>query len=165
VYVTSEGGQVRRVVENNGGGCAGPAPAPPPFAGASIADYTVLGPPPAGPAPAADTTRPRMSLLYGRRQRTLRTRRVKLSVRCNERCRLRVTGKAGPRRRTLPVKRRTLPGNARRRITIKLSRKLTRRLRRDQRRSGKKVFARLAIRATDAAGNARTRRIRIRLKR
>ena len=169
VYVTDIAGSVRRVVENAGGGCAGPAPLPPAFAGASRADYTPLQlPPPTAPVGALttqDTSPPRVSLLYGRRQRTLRTRRIRLSVRCNERCRVRITGKAGPRRRSLPVKRRTLPANAHRRFTIKLSRRLTRRLRRDQRRSGKRVVARLRLRATDAAGNTRTRRLTIRLKR
>ena len=152
VYVTSLQGPVRRVTELNGGACPGTGPQPAPTG-------------PTGPGATRDTTSPRVSLLYGRRQRTLRTRRIRLSVRCNERCRLRITGKAGPRRRALPVKRRTLPANARRRITIELSRRLTRRLRRDQRRSGRRVVARLRLRATDAAGNARTRRLKIRLKR
>ena len=156
IYVASYGGQVYRLIP---GGTTPPDLRCPATPGQQPGPTT-----PTGPA-RTDTTAPRMSLRYGRRQRTLRTRRIRLSVRCNERCRVRVTGKAGPRRRALPTRRRTLPANARRRIVIKLSPRLTRQLRRDRRRTGERVFARLAVRATDAAGNARTRRVKIRLKR
>jgi hypothetical protein len=84
-------------------------------------------------------------------------------ARCDERCTLRLSGRMTGRRRLPSVTRRAAAGK-RVRLTMKLSRRLRRTLARDLRR-GRKVIATLRLRARDAAGNARTRTVRVRVVR
>jgi hypothetical protein len=113
VYAASLAGPVHRLASS--GACAGPAP----FAG-----YLPGGAPspaapaaPAAPAPAADRRAPVLSVRAVRRQRALRTGRIRLRVGCDEPCRL--TARA-----TIRVRR---PGAAARRRSAARSRAAARR--------------------------------------
>jgi glucose/arabinose dehydrogenase len=153
IYVVSLAGTVQRIVcdsscaPGSGGGTTPTAPQDPGPAPPAAED-----PPPAAP----DTTAPRLSVRAARLQRLLLTRVVRLSVACDERCIVRVSGKArGMALRG--VLKRLEPGN---RASIRLP--LSKRIRRALARRGSVA---LQVRARDDAGNLRTARLTVRVKR
>jgi hypothetical protein len=119
---------------------------------------------PAGPA--KDTTPPNLSLGRRKRQHVLRTHSIRVGAVANElvtftgTATVKVPGKAA----TLRFKRATRKASAGRRVTLvlKLSKKTLRRLRRSMSHHRTRI-ARVTVTARDAAGNARTKRVTIRL--
>lgn len=127
--------------------------------------------PPSAPAPAPggsptatnDTRAPQLAVRVASRQRALRSGALIARVRCSEGCRLRA-------RASVRVKRnpqsRAVKASARSGRTVKLRLKLTRPTRQRIRTALHRkpaVRAVLRIRATDAAGNAGTKRIVVRI--
>jgi glucose/arabinose dehydrogenase len=135
-----------------------------------IAEDTNATPGPCGattaPGPAADTTPPNLSLGRRRRQHVLRTHSIRVAAVANEivtftgTATVKVPGKAA----TLRFRRATRRASAGRRVTLvlKLNKKTLRRLRRAMRHHHTRI-ARVTVTARDAAGNARTKRVTIRL--
>jgi thermitase len=117
--------------------------------------------PPAPPPSAGDRVPPQLSVRVGRRKsvRALLRRGLSVRLRCSEPCsvrlrlqvRRRVFAGAGPR---------SLPAGAGRRVVVRI-----RAARRARLRAAVPARATLVVRATDASGNARTVRLRIRLRR
>jgi hypothetical protein len=107
---------------------------------------------PAGPA-TADTTPPKLTLAAKKIQRALKSKRLKVSARCNERCRLAVVAKVriGRKRAALGRARMTAASGTTTKIKLKLSKKARGRLRKAMKHGKAKVI--LAVRAADAAGN------------
>jgi Glucose / Sorbosone dehydrogenase len=111
-----------------------------------------------GPAPTPDLSAPglRVSVRAVKRRRL-----VRVALRCDEACRVTVNTRLR-RIRRLPARSRSLAANRRAVVRVKMSRKVARRMRRALKRRGY-VRIVVAVRAVDAAGNARvvTRRARI----
>ncbi|MEA2287011.1 MAG: hypothetical protein QOJ21_3054 [Solirubrobacteraceae bacterium] len=180
VYATSLNGPVYRL--SSTGACAGPAPlvsaqlpaaGAPPTAGAAP---TAAAPPAAAappPARAIDARAPRLAVRVARRQRVLRRRSVRLLLRCDEACGVRVTGRALLRRGrataaaapplTTTTVRSTLTAGRETALRVKLGPRTLSRLRRSLRRPGRTATVRLSITATDPAGNVTRRTVRVRV--
>jgi hypothetical protein len=173
VYATSLNGPVYRL--SSTGACAGPAP----FVSARLpaaAPAPAAAAPPAATAPPAraiDARAPRLTVRVARRQRVLRSRSVRLRLRCDEACGVRVTGRALVRRERAAAAaapplatttvRRTLPAGRETALRVKLGPGTLSRLRRSLRRAGRTATVRLSITATDPAGNATRRTVRVRV--
>jgi glucose/arabinose dehydrogenase len=115
---------------------------------------------PIGPAAPADTTAPRLRVRIKRRQRVLRLRGAVARANCNEPCTITARGKlriARKRFRMLRVSR-AARVTRRSRMKVRLTRRGTRALRRALRRK-RRASVRIALRATDPAGN-RSRLVR-----
>jgi glucose/arabinose dehydrogenase len=111
-------------------------------------------PPAAGPGATADTTAPRIAARFRRRQRSARTRRVALAVRCDEPCRIAASGAllgTGARRRPR-LAGAAADASASRRLVLRLSARTARLARRAIARD-RRVTARVRLTAADAAGN------------
>jgi Glucose / Sorbosone dehydrogenase len=132
IYVTSLAGPVYRIQDGALSPCAFPAPPTPP------------------PVPAAvDRTAPRLRISV----RGLRRRHLRLRVRCDEPCRVTASGRLRGLGR-LKTARRSLPANRRMLVRLRMSRRIARQARRRRR-----VVAVVTVRARDAAGNERRRRL------
>lgn len=152
IYATSIDGPVYRLATT--GACAGPAPLPFPAPG----DAPATGP--SGP----DAKRPAVKLRVPTRQRVLRTGYLRMTVGCDELCRVAVTGRllvpGKAARTTLRRARRTLAANAR--VALKVPIPLpARRLLRSRFTARPLALARVSVSATDATGNRRTVRTRV----
>jgi hypothetical protein len=152
-------------LSNAGGGANAGSPA-----GATVTiandDAAPPGPgptPPAGPGP--DTTAPKLTLGGRRIQRALKTRRLTLSGRCDEQCKLAAVAKVriGRRKVVLGRARATAPSGTTARIKVRLSRKALARLRKAMKRGKATVV--LSVKAADAAGNAAAASRRVTVKR
>jgi glucose/arabinose dehydrogenase len=117
-------------------------------------------PQPIPPTAAADTTPPRLRARIKRRQRVLRLRGAVAYVRCDEACAVAAGGKLRLRRRAFRLRRASRPVQASRRarLKVRLTRRSVRALRRSLRRR-RRASVRVALRATDPAGN-RSRLVR-----
>jgi hypothetical protein len=140
--------------------------------------------PPSAPAPPADDTPdppavddspPKLSVGGSAAARGtmsqggfLRKTAVSLPLSCSERCTVRASGRLslrrGGKRIALKLVRRTVPAGGRATVKLRLSRQARVLLRRSLRR-GKRVTASVVIQVSDAAGNVRTVRRTIRLRR
>jgi hypothetical protein len=115
--------------------------------------------PPAPPAPAPagpDTTAPKLLLGGATRQRFLRGRAIYVYAKCNELCTITASGRIAALQvakslRTASTKLTLKPG-VRTKIKLPIS-KLTRAIINQQLRRGARVVVRVALVATDAAGN------------
>ena len=161
VYVVSLNGPVQRLAD--GGGCAAPAPGP-------------GGPQPSPGAPSADTRAPVLSISVARRQRALRTAVLRIRVRCDEACTVRASGRVRLTRGRAPsaaagrpllvrTRRAALRAGVRTTLRLGIARSTRRRIGRALRRPRRTATASIAVRATDAAGNIRTRTVRVRIVR
>jgi len=114
-------------------------------------------------APGADTTAPRLTVAIGGLRTALKRRRLRVTLRCDEPCHTAISTRLRHVRR-LKTARRSLAGDTKTVVRVKLTRKTTRRLRAALRRR-RAVRVTVSVRATDAAGNARRTTRRARLKR
>jgi glucose/arabinose dehydrogenase len=133
--------------------------------------------PPGQAAPGPDVRAPAFTLLRAaKRQRALRTGYVTLRVRCDEQCTVRASGRVTISRRrartaaaTRAVRTRTakatVVANTRTSLRLRLSRTTRRSIKRSLSRPRRVATVRIAVRATDAAGNARTRTLRVQIVR
>jgi glucose/arabinose dehydrogenase len=162
VYVTSLNGPVQRLAD--GGECgAGAAPAAPAQGGG--------GPVGAGP----DRRAPALTVSAAGRQRVLRTAVLRIRVRCDEACSVRASGRvriartrsraAADRPLLVRTARARLAAGARATLRLGLARSTRARIARAVRRPRRTATASIAVRATDAAGNTRTRTVRVRIAR
>ncbi len=105
-------------------------------------------------ATATDRTAPTVGAKLSGVRKALNKRRLRVAVRCNERCSVAIGTRLRKVRR-LATRHRNLKANYRKVVTLKLSKKTVRRVRTRLRHHH---FVRLAVavRATDAAGNSRT---------
>jgi Glucose / Sorbosone dehydrogenase len=125
-------------------------------------------PPSPDPGPTVDTLAPEVVVSRRRVQRILRQRGVVIGVACNEACTvvaggtISVPGAA----RVFRLRRatRTLAAGVRARIKVRITNRTRRPLRRALIR-GRRVRARVNVRATDLAGNARSNRKTVRARR
>jgi glucose/arabinose dehydrogenase len=125
-------------------------------------------------ARSADTRPPVMNVRVNHSQRVLRTGVLQLRVRCDEQCAVRTGGGLQVRRAarssatvsplTLAQVRRTIAGRALVRLRVPVSTRTRRSIHRALQR-GRRVTARLVLRATDSAGNTRKRTVLIRVRR
>lgn len=111
---------------------------------------------PPGSSPA-DTTRPVISARFRKRQRALRSRRIVLSVRCDESCRISGSGALlgtglARRPRPTPAAVESFSTLTRQRLALRLSARTARSLRRAL-RAHRHVVARVRLVAVDRAGN------------
>jgi hypothetical protein len=132
--------------------------------------------PPGQVAPGPDTRAPAFTLLRAaKRQRALRTGHVTLHVRCDEQCTLRAGGRVTISRRraraaaaralrTRTAKARVV-ANTRATLRLRLSRATRRSIKRSLSRPRRRALVRITVRAADAAGNARTRSLRVQIVR
>ena len=115
---------------------------------------------PAGP----DKTAPTLTLAAKRIQRALKTKRLRLSARCNERCNLAAVAKIriGKKKVVLGRSNATAPAGQSAKIKLKLSKKTLRTMRKAIKRGRAKVV--VSVRAVDTAGNrtSRSRRVTVR---
>jgi hypothetical protein len=146
VYAASIDGPVYRLAAS--GACAGPAPVP----------FAVPADPPPG---RPDRRRPKVRITAPQRQPVLRRGYLALAVGCNEGCRVTVTGRLllskGGRGAPLQSARRTLAANARVGVRVRIPLP-TRRHLRARLSSAPLALARVAVAASDAAGNRRVTR-------
>jgi hypothetical protein len=133
IYVTSLAGPVYRIQDGAAAPCTLPMPATP-----------------LPSTSGADRTAPRLRISV----RGLRRRHLRVRVRANEACRIVARGRLRGVGR-LKAARRSLPANRRVLVRMRMSRREARQARRRQR-----VVAVLTVRARDASGNQRVRRIR-----
>ena len=129
---------------------AAPAAGP----GPGSADPAPASSAPAGPvAVMADRTAPKLTVAAKKVQRALQVKRLALTVRCSERCKLATVAKLRIGKRTVTLGRAkvTAVSGKTARIKVTLSRKALGKLRTATKRGKAKVV--LSIRATDAAGN------------
>jgi glucose/arabinose dehydrogenase len=134
----------------------------PPGRGGPVCRLPPLPPPsaPVSAGPAADTLAPRLRVRIKRRQRVLRLRGAVARATCSEPCTITARGKlriARKRFRMLRVSR-AARVTRRSRMKVRLTRRGTRALRRALRRK-RRASVRIALRATDPAGN-RSRLVR-----
>jgi hypothetical protein len=140
-------------LSNAGGGASSGSPA---AATVTIADDDVArtgtGNPPVTP-PAADRTAPQLTLAAKKIQRALKRKRLKLSARCDEGCKLAAVARVriGKKRVVLRRAKTTAASGATTKLNLKLSKKARGKLRKAIRRGKAKVV--VSVRATDAAGN------------
>ena len=120
---------------------------------------------PTPPRPASDTTAPKLTLAAKRIQRALKTKRLALSARCNERCKLAAVAKVriGRKKVVLGRAKATAPGGTAAKMRLKLSRKSLVKLRKAMKRGKAKVV--LSVKAADAAGNSAAAARRVLAKR
>jgi glucose/arabinose dehydrogenase len=132
--------------------------------------------PPGTPgALAPDKRAPAFTLLRAaKRQHALRTGFVSLRTRCDEQCTLRATGRIAISRTrarsaasALQTRsaRTTVVANTRTTLRLRLSRATRRAVKRALARPHRRAFVRITVRASDVAGNARTRRVRVQIVR
>jgi glucose/arabinose dehydrogenase len=162
IYATTGAGPVYRIDGEAPPLCPGPAPpGPGPGPGGNP-------PPPGGgdPTPAPpDTRTPAVSIGAAHKQHVLRLRGVRLSMKCDERCRASATGVVHIRglKRTFALERavRQLAANKRAKVTLKASRKALRAIRKALHRH-RRVTVNLTVVGRDPAGNSRraTRTVR-----
>jgi hypothetical protein len=167
VYATSLDGAVYRL--SDGGQCI-----PPPGAPGTPGPGAPGGSTPATPG-GRDTRAPRATLSAASRQRVLRTGFITVRVRCDEQCTVRANGRVAIRRlraraaadRPLRVRTRraTLAAGARASLRLHIARSTRARIARALRRPRRTATALITIRATDRAGNASTKRVRVRIVR
>ncbi len=132
---------------------------------AAPAEPGASNPAPDLPVPVlSDRTAPKLTLAAKATQRALKAKRLALSARCNERCKLVVVAKLriGKRTVTLGRVKATVLANKTAKLKVKLSRKALAKLRKATRRGKAKVV--FSVRATDNAGNRATgsRRVAVR---
>ena len=153
VYVVSLAGTVQRLV-CSGTGCDVPtSDAPPP----SAADAGPSPPPASTPGPVVrDATAPLLSIRARRLQDALRDGVVRLSVACNENC----IARAGGRARGLRLRGLVKHLVAQKRVVFEL--RLSNRIRTALKRRGTVT---IQVHGRDAAGNLRTARLIVRVKR
>jgi hypothetical protein len=124
----------------------------------------------------SDSRAPAFTFLRAaKRQHALRTGYVSVRVRCDEQCRLRASGRITIARRGARASaaralltrtaRGTVVANTRTTLRLHLSRATRRAVRRGLVRPGRRAFVRVTVTATDAAGNARKRRLRTQIVR
>jgi hypothetical protein len=125
---------------------------------------SVPGLPPTTPA-ASDTTAPKLTLAAKRIQRALKTRRLVLSARCGERCKLAAVAKVriGDKRVVLSRAKTTTLAGTTAKMKLKLSRKALVRLRKAMKDGKAKVV--LTVSAADGAGNRTAASRRVTVKR
>jgi len=165
VYATSLNGPVYRFASS--GACAGPAPFVGKVPGGGSGTPTAAGP---------DRRAPAFTLLRAAAlQHALRTGFVAARVRCDELCTVRASGRvlltrrharaaAAPVLRTRTA-RATLVAGARTTLRLKLAKTTRRTIKRWLARGDRRATVRIAVRATDRAGNARSRTLRVRIVR
>jgi spore coat-associated protein N len=119
-----------------------------------------------GPAPARDTTPPKLTLSGKKGQRLLRRRRLDVVARCDEACRVTASVKAATaaKRRSFPSWRGQLKAGAGAKLSFRLSKKALAAARKILTRR-KRVTLSVTARAVDRAGNAASRRLRLPVKR
>jgi glucose/arabinose dehydrogenase len=121
----------------------------------------------AAPAPAKDTTKPRLSLGRRKRQQVLKTHSVRVAAMANEVVTLhgtatvKVSAKASAMLRFTRASRKASAGK-RVTLVLKLKKGTLRKLRRAMSHHRSRT-ARVSVTARDSAGNARTKRVSIRL--
>jgi glucose/arabinose dehydrogenase len=111
----------------------------------------------------ADTTAPHVSVAIGSLKTALKRRRLRVTLRSDEPCRATIGARLRNVRRLKP-RHRSLAGNTKTVVRLKLSRKVVRRLR-GKLKQHKPVRVTVSVRAVDAAGNASNVTRRKRLKR
>jgi hypothetical protein len=181
--VAHEGNQTFQVtLSNAGGGASIGAPA-----GATVTitddDAAPVATPtatPAGPAGAAgspgpgavaaipaasDKTAPKLKLTAKKIQRALKRKRLALSARCNERCKLAVVARVriGKRKVVLVRAKATKSSGKTAKFKLKLRKKALLKLRKAMKRGKVKVV--LSVRAADPAGNRATASRKVTVKR
>lgn len=161
-YVASLSGSVYRI--DDGSACPPQSPTgvlppvEPPGAGG------VAGGGGAATAPAAaDRTAPRVRVRAARVQRPLRSGRIRVRLSCDEECRLALRGHV-LERPLRPTAARRVAAGARVTLDVRLPAATRRALGRALRR-GSRPRARVTVRVSDAAGNARTARFLVALRR
>jgi glucose/arabinose dehydrogenase len=128
------------------------------------------------PTPVADKRAPAFTLLRAaKRQHALRTGYVSVRVRCDEQCTLRATGRvlisrsrarsAAARALKTRSARATVVANTRTTLRLRLSRATRRTVKRALSRPHRRAFVRISLQATDTAGNARQRTLRVQIVR
>jgi hypothetical protein len=118
------------------------------------------GSPPCSAGPVADTVAPHVTLTAPARERGLKTRKLTLSVKCDEDCTVVARGKLTQGGRgSLKTVRRSLPAGRRTALALRLP-KL-----RGAAAAAKRMIALVTVTAADAAGNKRTAKRRIVLTR
>jgi hypothetical protein len=117
------------------------------------------------PATTVDTTAPALKLAAKRIQRALKTKRLAMSARCNEQCRLAAVAKVRVGGKTIVLGRAKAiaPSGTAAKIKLRLSKRALVKLRKAMRGGQAKVV--LSVSATDAAGNkaAASRRVTAKL--
>jgi hypothetical protein len=162
-----EGNETFQVTLSNAGGgvsLGSPAGATVTIADDEIASTGVTDPPP-GPLPVVDGTAPQLTLVAKKVQRALKTRRLKLTARCDEQCTLAVVAKVrvAGKRVVLRRAKATAASGTTTKVTLKLSKKARRKLRKAIKRGRAKVT--ISVRATDAAANTTAASRRVTVKR
>jgi hypothetical protein len=168
VHVTSdavhEGDEALHVtLSKPGGGASLGSPA-----GATVTitdDDAATAAPIAGTPPTPDRTAPKLSLTAKKIQRALRTKRLVLSARCNERCKLAAVAKVriGKKKVVLGRAKVTAPSGKKVRMKVKLSKKALAKLRKAMKSGKAKVI--VSVKAVDAASNRTTASRRVTVKR
>jgi hypothetical protein len=128
-------------------------------------------------AGAPDLRAPAITLLRAaKRQHALRTGHVTLHVRCDELCTARASGRvtisrrrarsaAASRALRTGTAEATVVANTRTTLRLRLSRAARRSIRRSLSRPRRRALMRITVTATDAAGNARRRSVRVQIVR
>ena len=158
-----EGDETFQVTLSNAGG--GASLGSPAGATVTIVDDDAA---PAGPGMArprrsrpSDRTAPKLTLAAKKIQRALKAKRLALSARCNEQCKLAAVAKVriGKKKVVLGRAKATAPSGTKVKIKLKLSKKALAKLRKAMKHGKAKVV--LSVRAVDAAGNtaAASRRV------
>ena len=130
------------------------------------AGQAAQGAPANPPTPAAaDRTAPKLKLAAKRIQRALKAKRLALSARCNERCKLAAVAKVriGKKKVVLGRAKATAPAGKTVKLKLKLPRKARLKLRRAMKGGKAKVV--FAVSAADAAGNKTVASRRVTVKR
>ena len=164
-----EGNETFQVTLSNAGG--GASLGSPAGATVTIADDDAAPPdrapatPPRDSRPPADRTAPKLTLAAKRIQRALKTKRLALSARCNERCKLAAVAKVRIGRKNVVLGRAKVTAASGRtaKIKLKLSKKALGKLRKAMKHGRAKVV--LSVSATDAAGNTTAASRRVTVKR
>jgi hypothetical protein len=172
VHVTNDavhdGSETFQVTLSNAGG--GASLGSPAGATVTIADDDVVtpdgnGPPSGPPLPVVDRTAPQLALGAKKVQRALKTKRLKLTARCNEQCKLAVVAKVRVAGKRVVLRRgkATAASDTTTTIKLKLSKKARRKLRKAIKHGRAKVT--ISVRATDAAANTSAASRRVTVKR
>jgi hypothetical protein len=152
VHVTSdsahEGDETFTLKLSNAGG--GASIGSPTSATVTITDDDAA---PATPPATADAAAPKLTVAAKKIQRALKAKRLKLSARCNEQCKLAAVAKVriGRKRVILGRAKTAAPSGTTTKIKLKLSKKARIKLHTAIKHGKAKVV--LSVRATDAAGN------------
>jgi hypothetical protein len=150
VYVVSiSPGTVERIQDGAAGACV-LAPEPRPLPGQGTPPGRTQGPAPPPATPATDTRGPGLQVRVTGRRSLASRRRLRVSVRSDERAAVRITGRLRGVAR-FRTARRELAAGRRVVLNVRITKKTARRLRSTLRR--KRVIAALTIVARDAAGN------------